>query len=36
MVWKVMSITRYMEREGGVYLELETIGLSREIPPSLR
>jgi hypothetical protein len=36
MVWKVMSITRYVERDGGVYLELEAIGLSRDIPASLR
>jgi hypothetical protein len=36
MVWKLMSITRYMERDGGVYLELQAIGLSRDIPASLR
>jgi hypothetical protein len=31
MVWKVMSITRSMERVGGVYLDLEAIGLNRDI-----
>jgi len=36
MVWKLMSFTRYMERDGGVYLELEAIGLSCDIPASLR
>lgn len=36
MVWKLMSITRYAERDGGVYLELEALGLSRDIPASLR
>jgi hypothetical protein len=36
IVWKLMSITRYVERDGGVYLELEAIGLSRDIPASLR
>ncbi len=36
MVWRLMSITRYMERDGGVYLELQAIGLSRDIPASLR
>jgi hypothetical protein len=36
IVWKLMSITRYMERDGGVYLELEAVGLSRDVPASLR
>lgn len=35
-LWKLFSITRYVERDGGVYLELEAIGLSRDIPASLR
>jgi hypothetical protein len=30
------DITRYEEREGGVYLEVEAIALTRDIPPSLR
>ena len=36
IIWKLMSITRYMKRDGGVYLELEAMGLSRDIPGSLR
>jgi hypothetical protein len=35
-IWKLFSITRYAERDGGVYLEFEAIGLSRDIPASLR
>ena len=35
-LWKLFSITRYVERDGGVYLEIEAIGLSRDIPASLR
>ena len=35
MIWRLFSTTRYVERDGGVYLELEAIGLSRDIPPSL-
>jgi hypothetical protein len=36
ILWRLFSITRYVERDGGVYLELEAIGLSRDIPSSLR
>jgi hypothetical protein len=36
MIWRLMSITRYLERDGGVYIELQAIGLSRDIPASLR
>jgi hypothetical protein len=36
ILWRVLSITRYAERDGGVYLEFEAIGLSRDIPASLR
>jgi len=35
IIWRLFSITRYAERDGGVYIELEAIGLSRDIPPSL-
>jgi len=35
-VWRLFSITRYVERDGGVYIELEAIGLSRDIPVSLQ
>lgn len=30
------SASRNFERDGGVYIELEAIGLSRDIPASLR
>lgn len=35
-LWRVHSIARYQERDGGVYVELEAIGLTRNIPMSLR
>jgi hypothetical protein len=36
LIWRLFSIMRYVERDGGVYLELEAIGLSRDIPALLR
>jgi len=36
VIWRLFSIARYIERDGGVYIELEAIGLSRDIPASLR
>jgi hypothetical protein len=36
IIWRLFNITRYAERDGGVYVELEAIGLSRDIPASLR
>ena len=35
-IWRMHDITRYEEREGGVYLEVEAIALTRDIPASLR
>jgi hypothetical protein len=35
-IWELHSIARYEERDGGVYLELEAIALTRDIPASLR
>jgi len=35
-MWRVHSIARYEQRDGGVYFELEAIALTRDIPPSLR
>jgi hypothetical protein len=35
-LWRIASITRYEERDGGVYVELEALALSRDIPVSLR
>ncbi len=36
IIWRLFSIARYVERDGGVYFEVEAIGLSRDIPASLR
>ena len=35
-LWRLFSITRFEERDGGVYIELEAIALSRDIPVSVR
>jgi hypothetical protein len=35
-IWKLHSIARLEERDGGVYLELEAIALSRDIPLGFR
>jgi hypothetical protein len=35
-VWRLHSITRFEERDGGVYVEVEASALSRDIPGSLR
>jgi hypothetical protein len=35
-IWRIHSISRYLERDGGVYLEIEAIALTRDIPSSLR
>jgi hypothetical protein len=35
-LWRLFSITRFEERDGGVYIEFEAIALSRDIPFSLR
>lgn len=35
-IWRLFSISRMEEREGGVYVELEAIALSRDIPASYR
>ena len=36
IIWRLFSITRYLERDGGVYVEIQAIALSRDIPVSLR
>ena len=36
LIWRLHSLTRLEERDGGVYLDLEVIALSRDIPASLR
>ncbi len=35
-IWKLHSITRYEERDGGVYIEIEAMALSRDIPGAVR
>ena len=35
-IWRIRSISRYLERDGGVYLEIEAITLTGDIPGSLR
>jgi len=36
ILWRLFGVTRYLERDGGVYIEVEAIALSRDIPASLR
>jgi len=36
IIWRLFGFIRYAERDGGVYIEIEAIGLSRDIPVSLR
>jgi hypothetical protein len=36
LIWRLSSITRLEERDGGVYAELEAIALSRDIPSAFR
>ena len=36
LIWRVHSTTHFEERDGGVYIEVETIALSRDIPTMLR
>jgi hypothetical protein len=35
-IWKLYSVARLEERDDGVYIELEAIALSRDIPAALR
>ena len=35
-IWKLCSIARLERRDGGVYIELEAIALSRDIPAAVR
>ncbi|MCU1273504.1 MAG: hypothetical protein JWO48_935 [Bryobacterales bacterium] len=36
LIWRMSSIARFEERDGGVYVEVEAIVLSRDVPVSLR
>jgi hypothetical protein len=35
-IWKLFSIARFEQRDGGVYVELEAIALSRDVPAAAR
>jgi hypothetical protein len=35
-IWRMYSITRFEERDGGVYFEVEAMTLSRDIPVAFR
>lgn len=35
-LWRLATITRFEERDGGVYMEVEALALSRDVPVSLR
>jgi hypothetical protein len=36
LIWRLYSVTRFEERDGGVYVEVEAVALSRDVPGSLR
>jgi len=35
-MWRIHTIARYEQRDGGVYLEIEAMALTRDVPASLR
>jgi hypothetical protein len=35
-IWRLATFTRFQEHDGGVYLEVEALALSRDVPVSLR
>jgi hypothetical protein len=35
-IWRLYTLARFEQRDGGVYIELEAIALSRDIPVALR
>lgn len=36
LIWRLYSISRFEQRDGGVYVELEAVALSRDVPGALR
>ena len=36
LIWRLHSVTRFEERDGGLYVEVEVIALSRDIPAAVR
>src|SRR3954452_10054105 len=35
-IWRLYNVSRFEQRDGGVYVELEAVALSRDVPTSLR
>lgn len=35
LIWRLYSISRFEQRDGGVYIELEAVALSRDVPAGL-
>ena len=35
-LWRANTLSKYLERDGGVYIELDTLGLTRDFPPLLK
>jgi hypothetical protein len=35
-IWRLYNVSRFEQRDGGVYVELETVALSRDVPAALR
>lgn len=35
-IWRLYSVSRFEQRDGGVYVELETVALSRDMPTALQ
>jgi hypothetical protein len=36
LIWRLHTVTRFEEKDGGVYIELEAVALSRDIPSAFR
>jgi len=36
LMWRMYSFTRFEERDGGVYIEIEAVALSRDVPAALQ
>jgi len=36
IIWRLFSVVRFAERDGGLYIEVEAVALSRDIPGALR
>jgi hypothetical protein len=34
-IWKLWNVSRFQQRDGGVYVEMETVALSRDIPGAI-